>query len=272
MLAVDPLVSVIMPVYNAERTLPYAIESVLAQTLTDIELVIVDDASTDSTPLIIDYYGSLDPRLRAVRNPANSRSAKVEWEPRNDGLRIARGSLIGYLDGDNSWDRRMLRTMADALTSRPEIQLAYCRSRNFHDPGDIDMVIARDERTAVSRGSDWVVFAQGELDPPELGRRQYVDANEIVHRSSVFGSLGSLWRTFHPRREWVGAHQGKRCEHRRHNDLDLVERIVHAFGVEAVLQVPQILVNFYYPSATSRPATTMWTAPPGRVGTLGVTE
>jgi len=105
----------------------------------------------------------------------------------------------------------------------------------------------------VERGADWVVFAQVDLDPQELGRSQSVDTNEMMHRATVFDRLGSLWHTTHPRRDWVNKHQGKRCADRRHNDLDLVERIIKEFGVAAVSQVPEVLVDFYYSGASRKP-------------------
>jgi len=243
-----------MPVCNVERALPAAVESVLGQSLTDLELIIVDDASTDATPKVIERYRSIDPRIRVVHNTTNSRRSNIEWEPRNNGLQLARGAFVAYLDGDNSWDAQALATLADVLLGNPEIQLAYCRSRNFHDPGEIEAVIAADARVAVERDENSVVFAQENLDLAELGRSQYVDTNEMMHRASVFRALGSLWYTAHPRRAWVNANQGKRCRYRRHNDLDLVERIIRTFGAGSVAQVPEVLVNFFYPSAPRWPA------------------
>jgi len=245
----DPLVSVVMPVWNVAPVLPRAIESVLGQDLADLELIIVDDASTDGTPGIIEHYRSADERIRVVRNTTNSRRSNIEWEPRNNGLQIVRGAFVAYLDGDNAWHPRALATLAEILVSSPQTQLAYCRSRNFHDPAEIDMVIASDSRTPVNRGADWVVFAHEELDVTELGTSQYIDTNEMMHRASVFRALGSLWHTTHPRKSQVNKHQGKRFRHRRHNDLNLVERIVAAFGADSVVQVPEILVDYYYPSA-----------------------
>jgi glycosyltransferase involved in cell wall biosynthesis len=241
-------VSVVTPVYNQAATLPYACDSVLAQTQTDFELILVDDASTDGTADVIEYYRGLDPRVQAVRNTTNSRTGPIQWEPRNNALQVARGVFIAYLDGDNTWDPRFLERLAQVLTNQPATQLVYCRSRNFHHPADLAGVLAADRRSAVDRGRDWVVFAQDEVSPDELGLSQYVDTNEMMHRASVFGALGDLWRTRHPRGDWVNSHQGKRCAHRRHNDLDLVERIIATCGLAAITQLPEVLVDFYYRS------------------------
>lgn len=249
----EPLVSVVMPVWNLAPVLPTAIDSVLSQTLDDIELIVVDDASTDATADVLEHYRCADSRVRVVRNATNSRRSNIEWEPRNNGLQLARGAFIAYLDADNAWSPNALDVLSTALIESPDAQLAYCRSRNFHHASDIDAVIAADSREVTDRGDDWVVFAHDDLDVRQLGRAQYIDTNEMMHRASVFACLGSLWHTVHPRRADVNANQGKRVASRRHNDLDLAERVIAAFGENAVLQVPEVLVDYYYPSAPRSP-------------------
>ena len=244
-----PTVSVVMPVYNSAPTVALAIESVLSQTRRDLELIVVDDASTDETPAIVEWYAREDPRTRITRNLANSRAGVIEWEPRNDGLKLVAGSLIAYLDADNVWRPRFVETLAGRLEECDELQLVHCDSRNFHDATLLDDVIARDARTPTARGEDWVEYTHGLLEPLELGTTQYIDANEIMHRAGVFRRLGWLWSTTHSRRDAIGASQGVRCPWRRHNDLDLVERIIAAFGARAVARVPQVLVDYYYRSA-----------------------
>ncbi|WP_425092184.1 glycosyltransferase family 2 protein [Tropicimonas sp. S265A] len=71
-----PTVSIGLPVFNGENYLADAIDSILAQTFTDFELIIADNASTDETPAIIRYYADRDPRIRAVRHPRNIGAAK----------------------------------------------------------------------------------------------------------------------------------------------------------------------------------------------------
>lgn len=93
----SPRVSVVMPVYNAEAYLAEAVESVLGQTFRDLELVAVDDASTDGGPDILEAYARKDPRVRVLRNPRNlmiSRSL-------NAGLARARGEYLARMDADD---------------------------------------------------------------------------------------------------------------------------------------------------------------------------
>ena len=98
------LVSVIMPVFNAEPTLRKSVESVLRQTLTNLELVLVDDCSRDGSDRIMREYAGKDRRVKIVSQPANAGVA----EARNAGLRAASGSHVAFLDSDDWWDPRKL--------------------------------------------------------------------------------------------------------------------------------------------------------------------
>lgn len=91
-----PKVSVIVPVYNAEKYLPECVDSILAQTLRDIEVILVDDGSTDGSPALCDIYAKKDPRVHVIHKP-NGRAASA----RNAGLKIAQGEYIAFVDSDD---------------------------------------------------------------------------------------------------------------------------------------------------------------------------
>lgn len=93
----NDLVSIIMPSYNTERYIADSINSVLAQTYENWELIIVDDCSTDDTEQILGSY--TDPRIRFLQNEKNSGAAVS----RNYGLREAKGRWIAFLDSDDTW-------------------------------------------------------------------------------------------------------------------------------------------------------------------------
>ena len=82
----------------------------------------------------------------------------------------------------------------------------------------------------------------------KLGDSQYIDTNEIMHRTSVFQRFNYLWSTFHARREVINSNQIIRKPYRRHNDLDLAERIIEEYGIQKCFHLPRTLVNFYYDS------------------------
>ena len=92
----DPKVSIIVPIYNVELYLPRCIDSVLAQTFTDFELILVDDGSPDRCGLICDEYAEKDNRIRVIHQENQKASAA-----RNAGLKIARGEWIAFIDPDD---------------------------------------------------------------------------------------------------------------------------------------------------------------------------
>ena len=101
-----PAVSVIVPVYNAEKTLRRCLDSLLAQRFSDLELLVVDDGSTDSSAAICKEYASADPRVRLCRKENGGVSSA-----RNLGLKEARGEFIAFCDSDDYVDTDMYETM-----------------------------------------------------------------------------------------------------------------------------------------------------------------
>ena len=91
-----PRFSIIIPIYNEEAYLREAIDSVLAQTVSDWELLLVDDGSTDASAAICADYAASDARIRMLRQPNRGLSAA-----RNAGLAAAKGEWIAFLDGDD---------------------------------------------------------------------------------------------------------------------------------------------------------------------------
>lgn len=97
----EELISIIVPVYNAERFIIETMDCVLAQTCSDWELLLVEDGSSDNTVKVIEQYREekQEDRIRLIRQPANMGAAKA----RNRGLQEAKGRYIAYLDADDLW-------------------------------------------------------------------------------------------------------------------------------------------------------------------------
>ncbi|MDE2489565.1 MAG: glycosyltransferase family 2 protein [Elusimicrobia bacterium] len=111
-----PKVSVVIPVYNGAATIERAVRSALAQTLRDLEVVVVDDGSTDATPEVLARIS--DPRLRVVRQANAGRS-----RARNVAVREARAPYVAMLDADDLAYPDRLARQAALLDARPEIAL-----------------------------------------------------------------------------------------------------------------------------------------------------
>ena len=104
-------ISVIIPAYNAERFLGKSLDSILAQTYRELEVIVVNDASTDGTAAVIDYYASRDRRVRAVHKTANEGVSYA----RNDGLDLATGEYVMFLDSDDWLDVDICRLAVEEM-------------------------------------------------------------------------------------------------------------------------------------------------------------
>lgn len=112
-----PLVSIIIPAYNAAPYIEQTIRSVLDQSFTDFEVIVVDDGSTDSTATIVSSIA--DPRINLVR-----RSNGGVSNARNTGIGLARGSIIGFLDADDAFEPMNVEEKVNALAS-PEVDWVF---------------------------------------------------------------------------------------------------------------------------------------------------
>lgn len=120
------LVSVIIPTYNYGRFLREAVDSVLAQGVSDLEVIIVDDGSTDDTPTVIAGLG--DPRVRAVRTPNGGISSA-----RNTGLALAQGVWLTFLDADDRWVPSKLERQLAMVESEPDLDLVFANFARFDE-------------------------------------------------------------------------------------------------------------------------------------------
>lgn len=117
----DILVSVIIPVYNGENFIGRTLTSALAQTHRKIEVIVVDDGSTDRTSAIVEAAATKDDRIRLFRQ-TNVGVAKA----RNFGVSQSRGSLIAPLDADDLWHPEKIARQVAAIHASPKIGLTYC--------------------------------------------------------------------------------------------------------------------------------------------------
>lgn len=128
-----PKVSVIIPNYNHGRFLDARIRSVLNQTLRDIEVVFLDDASTDDSLNVLRKYRR-DPRLRLVCNETNSGNPFLQW---NKGVDLARGEYTWIAESDDCADAHFLSTMVSCLDRNPAASVAYSNSWLIDDNDNI---------------------------------------------------------------------------------------------------------------------------------------
>jgi glycosyltransferase involved in cell wall biosynthesis len=167
-----PDVSVILPVYNREQSVARAIRSVLAQTCTAIELIAIDDGSTDGTRDVLDSFGS---QITVVEQPHAG-----AYAARNRGLRHARGELIAFIDSDDAWLPDRLAAQMP-LMERPEVGLVF---------GDVVHVRPGYERRRVT---------SFQVAPPRRGRVaaqfawcNFVPTSAVLVRRSCIDEAGGF--------------------------------------------------------------------------------
>jgi len=122
-----PMISVIVPVYKVERYIHRCVESILEQTFSDFELILVDDGSPDKCPEICDYYTLRDERVKVIhqKNTGVSRA-------RNAGLDIAQGKYIAFCDSDDYFDLTMLEeTLCEMINKK--VDCVSCNYRRMED-------------------------------------------------------------------------------------------------------------------------------------------
>lgn len=125
-----PTISTIIPAYNAaSRYLGQTIASVLAQTYRDIELIVVDDASTDDTSRLVLRF----PQVRYFRRAENGGQAMA----RNDGSRLATGEYVAFLDQDDLWEPSLLEETESLLRANPDAALVHCDGYQVNQQNEI---------------------------------------------------------------------------------------------------------------------------------------
>jgi glycosyltransferase involved in cell wall biosynthesis len=152
-----PLVSVLMPTYNAAPFVAESIESALAQTYEPLELLVVDDASDDETPAIVEEYARRHPdRVRFRRGTERLGPCRR----RNDALDLASGSLIAWLDHDDLWAPEKTAKEVAVLQARPDVGLVYSGYEAFDS--DTGETIAWRDRDSEAEGDTLVpLFVRG---------------------------------------------------------------------------------------------------------------
>ena len=162
----DLLISVIMPTHNRAHLLPTAIASVLEQTYPNLEIVVVDDGSTDDTASVLDQL--TDPRVRLVTNRTNLGEAAS----RNLGLDNAHGDIVCFLDDDNTFHRDWLRSVVWLFHTHRDTEVAY--GARLVD--DVDR-----HRSHESGGLPFLEL--NEWDESINRERCLIDINVLAHRS-----------------------------------------------------------------------------------------
>ena len=181
----QPLVSIIVPCYNSERFVEEALRSALAQTYPRIEVVVIDDGSTDGTPSILERYTS-DPRVHIV-SQANAGLAAA----RNAGLAVATGEYVTFLDSDDVYLPEKVEKQVRFLADHPDAGLAYCHSGHFFD-GDPKRISYSYAKPAHA----------GTPVLQRLRRGNIMNVNTVMVRKALVDAVGGFDPQFRSGEDW----------------------------------------------------------------------
>lgn len=225
-----PLVSVVVPAYNVAGYLERALDSALAQTVSDLEVLLVDDASTDSTLGVARRISGRDSRVRVLRNGRNAGPAAS----RNRAIREARGEWIALLDGDDTWSPRRL-----------EFMLAHARGADVLSD---DVRVTRDSSAKPGRTISWSLLREQGLS---LRGPRRLDALDFVRYD--LGLLQPLMRRF-----FLEEHRLAYGENLRYNEDFLLYFTLLASGARW-LQLPDAYYHYYkHDDAITRDKGALW--------------
>lgn len=127
------MVSIVMPAYNAANTIRASVESIRAQTVSDWELIVIDDGSKDDTAEILTKLAEEDARIRFLQNEENSGASYT----RNRAVALARGEWIAFLDSDDLWKSDKLEKQLALVTEHPDMVICYTASAFINDDGEM---------------------------------------------------------------------------------------------------------------------------------------
>lgn len=179
-----PLISVIIPVYNLEKYISYAVNSIISQDMTDWELIIVDDGSTDNTGQVCDTFLQMDRRIRVFHTPNRGVSAA-----RNTGLENSQGRYIAFLDGDDIYSPQGLRVLIEDITTQKEIILACTEAARINNYrwskapiyADVELFSSEEGLSRLLRGSMEVAVWGKLFMKQRIGKLRFIEgktANE----------------------------------------------------------------------------------------------
>jgi glycosyltransferase involved in cell wall biosynthesis len=188
-----PAISVVIPTYNRLGTLPRALESVLRQTFDDIEIIVVDDLSTDES---LAYLESVrDPRLRIIRHETNRGGGAA----RNTGIKAARAELIAFQDSDDEWLVTKLATQIAEYrrVNSPDYGAIYC-AKITSGEGKFGVYGPREVQYMPMPGYE---KTSGDISR-ELIRRAMISTQTLMARRDLLESIGGFDETLKLGQDW----------------------------------------------------------------------
>lgn len=182
----QPLVSVIVPNFNHARFLPTRLESILAQTYNNIELILLDDHSSDNSAEILEGYRDNPFVSVIIINDHNSGSTFRQWDL---GIQHAKGDLIWIAESDDSSDPSFLESLVEAFLSVPNCAISYCSTLWIDENGNPLPTPVKDDHDIVFTGKDFIT------ERLDIGTAIW-NASSAIFRKELIDKIPSVYKSF----------------------------------------------------------------------------
>lgn len=183
---VEPKVSVIVPNYNHASFLHKRMDTVLQQTYTNIEIIILDDCSNDSSIEVLEHYKS-DPRVsHFIVNEINGGSPFRQWRK---GVDLAKGRYIWIAESDDYADPHLLERLVPILEERSDVGIAYVDSFEVDEHGEKITISELDSKSIAQGQSSFFMEGQKAITQLMFDRNAIPNASAVVFRREVFDSI-----------------------------------------------------------------------------------
>jgi GT2 family glycosyltransferase len=196
-----PKVSIIVPNYNHAAYLNERISSILAQTFTDFEIILMDDNSSDNSRQILETYRSI-PNVQIIFNEVNSGSSFKQW---NKGAQLCKGEYIWIAESDDIADKEFLSTLVPVLDNNPGVALVYAQSYEINSKGYITGTWF-DHTKVLDSGrwiSDFTMQGNKMIKKYMIHRNCIPNASGVLFRRDKMEAIGMADETFKLNGDWL---------------------------------------------------------------------
>ena len=196
------LISVIVPNFNHQSFLQERLNSIVDQTFSSFECIILDDASNDNSIEIIDSFVAADERLSSINYFQNSGNTFVQW---NKGVNLAKGQFIWLAESDDIADPELLTALLKPLLEDQDVVLSYCQSHKINQQGIVtgtwadytaDLDSSQFEKSFVMDGIQFI-------DKYLIKRNVIPNASAVLFRKSIFDTAGGADEMLKTNSDWL---------------------------------------------------------------------
>lgn len=220
-----PKVSIILPIYNVEKYLDRCMNSLLNQTLKEIEIIMVDDGSPDNCPNLCDRYANTDKRVKVI----HKKNAGLGMA-RNSGIEVATGEYIAFLDSDDYVDTRTYEELYNKTKDNDNPQAVYCGLNRVNNKGEVYFC-----------HSDYPIFTH--VRGNDKCKRIAAEMVASLNKTRTFKYFMSVWHAIY-KREFLVQNNIKFCSERVFMSEDLIFDIDFFSQAERVIYIPDHFIYY----------------------------